>query len=113
MTSVRHARQSISSMSEASLPERIRDVEHLEDLMTTPGPQLRADMAKLAGDIIILGVGGKMGPTLARLAKHAAPQKRVIGVARVSENGLRDKLARWGLECRRADLRHPQPIDTL
>ncbi|HEX9462237.1 MAG TPA: NAD-dependent epimerase/dehydratase family protein [Alphaproteobacteria bacterium] len=100
-------------MSEASLPERIRDVEHLEDLMTTPGPQLRADMAKLAGDIIILGVGGKMGPTLARLAKHAAPQKRVIGVARFSENGLRDKLAGWGIECIEADLLDRKQIDAL
>src|SRR5258708_39002446 len=109
MTSVRHARQSISSMSEASLPERIRDVEHLEDLMTTPGPQLRADMAKLAGDIIILGVGGKMGPTLARLAKHAAPQKRVIGVARFSENGLRDQPAGAGIQCNPADLLHRKP----
>jgi prephenate dehydrogenase len=40
------------------------------------------------GDILVLGVGGKMGPTLARLAKRAAPHKRVIGVARFSEPGL-------------------------
>ena len=47
----------------------------------------------LPGDLIILGVGGKIGPTLARLAKRAAPGKRVVGVARFSEKGLREKLA--------------------
>src|SRR5258708_36820976 len=101
MTSVRHARQSISSMSEASLPERIRDVEHLEDLMTTPGPQLRADMAKLAGDIILLGVGGQMGPHHARLAKHAAPQKRANAVARVSQKRVAGILCGAAHECHR------------
>ena len=42
----------------------------------------------------MLGVGGKIGPTLARLAKRAAPGKRVVGVARFTEKGLREKLDR-------------------
>jgi nucleoside-diphosphate-sugar epimerase len=56
------------------------------------------------GDIMVLGVGGKMGPTLARMAKRAAPGKRVIGVARFSEAGLREQLERHGVECIAADL---------
>ena len=39
--------------------------------MTTPPPELVADMKTLKGDILVLGVGGKMGPTLARMAKRA------------------------------------------
>ena len=75
-------------------PDRFRDVEHLEEVMTTPTPELVAELAQVDGDIIILGVGGKIGPTLARLAKRAAPNKRVVGVARFSEAGLREKLDR-------------------
>jgi len=45
-----------------------------------------------------------MGPTLARLAKRAAPGKRVIGVARFSEKGLREKLEASGVECIACDL---------
>ena len=79
-------------------------VEAIEEFMTQPSPALEADLARAPGDILILGVGGKMGPTLARLAKRAAPGRRVIGVARFSENGLRDKLEAQGVECIACDL---------
>ena len=88
----------------ATLPERFRDVEHLEEVMTTPSPALIADLEKAPGDIIVLGVGGKMGPTLARMAKRAAPTRRVVGVARFSEKGLREQLTAQGIECIEADL---------
>ena len=82
--------------SEPALPDHFRDVDHLEEVMTAPDPALAAEFGALAGDLIILGVGGKIGPTLARLAKRAAPGKRVIGVARFSEPGLREALAAQG-----------------
>ena len=66
--------------------------------MTTPSEALVADLARTPGDIMVLGVGGKMGPTLARLAKRAAPGKRVIGVARFSEPGVREALVKAGVE---------------
>jgi nucleoside-diphosphate-sugar epimerase len=92
-------------MSQAALPERFATVEALEDFMTTPSPQLVADLKTITGDILVLGVGGKMGPTLARLAKRAAPLgKRVIGVARFSEPGVREALARAGVEAISLDL---------
>src|SRR5688572_25033406 len=84
--------------------QRFADVDELEQFMTRPTPQLEADLAAVDGDIVVLGVGGKMGPTLARLAKRAAPAKRVIGVARFSEKGLKEKLERWGIECLACDL---------
>jgi len=72
--------------------------------MTAPSPELTRELTALDGDIMVLGVGGKMGPTLARMAKRAAPHKRVIGVARFSEPGLREKLEGWGVECLLCDL---------
>jgi nucleoside-diphosphate-sugar epimerase len=95
------------------LPDRFRDVDHLEDVMTAPSERLIADMKKVPGDLVVLGVGGKIGPTLARLAKRAAPQKRVVGVARFSENGLRERLTGWGIDCVEADLLDRSQIDRL
>ena len=95
------------------LPDRFRDVAHLEDVMTMPSPELTTELGKLDGDLIILGVGGKIGPTLARLAKRAAPQKRVVGVARFSEEGLRERLTASGIECIAADLLDRAQIDAL
>ena len=98
---------------DAALPDRFRDVEHLEDTMTAPSAALVADMTKLSGGLIILGVGGKIGPTLARLAKRANPNLHVIGVARFSEQGLREKLTAWGIECVEADLLDRAQVESL
>ena len=81
--------------------------------MTRPTPQLEADLARAGGDILILGVGGKMGPTLARMAKRAAPGRRVIGVARFSETDLRAKLEAQGVECIACDLLERSALERL
>jgi len=95
------------------LPDRFRDVDHLEDFMTAPSAIVSAELTKIPGDLIILGVGGKIGLSLARLAQRAAPAKRVIGVARFSERGVREKLEAWGIECIAADLLDRKQIDAL
>src|SRR5919197_1182265 len=95
------------------LPQRFESVEAVEDFMTTPSEALVGDLAAVPGDIMVLGVGGKMGPTLARLAKRAAPDKRVVGVARFSEKGVREKLTNWGIECIAADLLERKQIEAL
>jgi hypothetical protein len=92
------------SAESAPLPGRFENVAALEEFMTAPSPTLTADLGRLDGDLMVLGVGGKMGPTLARMAKRAAPDKRVIGVARFSEHGLREKLEAQGIECIACDL---------
>lgn len=97
----------------APLPAQFRDIDHLEDVMTTPSPALIEDMNRLDGDMIVLGVGGKIGPTLARMAKRALPKRRVVGVARFSEKGLREKLTGWGIECIEADLLDRAQIEAL
>ena len=80
------------------------DVEALEDFMTTPDAALVKDLSAVEGDILVLGVAGKMGPTLARLARRAAPQRRVIGVARFTEPGARAALEAHGVETIACDL---------
>lgn len=97
----------------SALPENFRDEAHVEDFMTEPSDLLRVDLEKAPGDIMVLGVGGKMGPTLARLAKRALPNRRVIGVARFSEAGLREKLQAWDIECIEADLLDRASIEKL
>src|SRR5487761_1745790 len=86
----------------------IRDVAALEDLLSEPTAATVKAMAALEGDIVILGVGGKMGPTLARMAKRASDlagvSRRVIGVARFSTGGLEEQLQSWGIETCRCDL---------
>ena len=69
-------------------------------------------MEQVPGDIIILGVGGKIGPTLARLAKRAAPGKRVVGVARFSETGLREQPHGLGHRMHRGRSARPQTRST-
>ena len=93
--------------------DRFEDVGHLEDVMSSPHREDIAEFGGLDGDLIILGVGGKIGPTLARRAKRAAPEKRVIGVARFSEKGLREKLVACGVECIEADLLDRQRVEAL
>ena len=58
------------------LPDRFDSVEQLEDVMSQPSPALIDDLQAVDGDILVLGAGGKMGPTVARLAKRAVPDKR-------------------------------------
>ena len=96
-----------------TLPQRIADTAQLDDVMTIPSAGLIDDLARIDGDLIILGVGGKMGPTLARMAKRSCPNKRVIGVARFSDPGLRDRLQRQGVECVQCDLLDREAVDRL
>ncbi len=96
-----------------NLPSRFEDIEQLEDFMSAPSQALVNALACVSGDIMVLGVGGKMGPTLARMAKRAAPAKRIIGVARFSEAGLRERLQQQGVECLQADLLSREALTAL
>jgi nucleoside-diphosphate-sugar epimerase len=87
-----------------NLPDRFEDVHQLDEVMSRPPDALVADLEKVPGDIMVLGVGGKMGPTLARMAKRAAPGRRVIGVARFSQRGVQEELQQHGVDCIEADL---------
>jgi len=83
-------------------------VEQLEELLSRPGEADREAMRALGGDLLILGVGGKMGPSLAlrasRAAKEAGADVRVIGVARFSSDAVRGQLEEGGVETIAGDL---------
>ena len=87
---------------------RFESVEALEEALSRPTPQVVEALSRLDGDLLILGVGGKMGPTLATMARRAVVEggldKRVIGVARFTDPEVRDKLEDAGVETVRADL---------
>jgi nucleoside-diphosphate-sugar epimerase len=100
-------------MTAPRLPDRFESVAALEDFLSEPTPELVADLASVPGDILILGVSGKMGPTLARMAKRAAPEKRIVGVARFSDASVRDALARTGVETLACDLLDRRAVEAL
>ena len=92
------------SLDPNDLPGSFSDEEALEEFMSRPTEALIDDLYCLEGDIMVLGVGGKMGPTLARLAKRAAPQKTIIGVSRFTNSGTQEKLENWGIKTIKANL---------
>lgn len=79
---------------------KIKTQEQLEERMARPSEADVAAMCAMEGDILILGVGGKMGPTLAQLIRRAADASgkkiRVMGVARFSDKTLPDALRAHG-----------------
>ena len=90
------------------LPETIGSVEVLEDLLSLPSPSAIEAMRRLEGDLLVLGAGGKMGPSFCQMARRAADaadiRRRVIAVSRFSQSGVRDRLEAAGVESVSADL---------
>ena len=97
--------------------DRVRDLDHLEDLLSEPAEGVVETVRRLDGDVIVLGVGGKMGPSLARMLKRAADEagarKRVIGVSRFSSPALPKQLESWGIETIPCDLLDPEQLEKL
>jgi nucleoside-diphosphate-sugar epimerase len=84
-----------------------RDEAELEERLSRPSPSLASALAHITGDLVILGAGGKMGPTLARMAKRVDPSRRVIAVSRWSDRAAAESLANAGVETVRIDLLDP------
>lgn len=95
----------------------MKNLETLESELYTPSDALLADIQRLKGDIIILGVGGKMGPSLAKLAKKAADQagvkKNIIGVSRFSDRQVQEELEEYGIKTYAADLLNEDHLQAL
>jgi nucleoside-diphosphate-sugar epimerase len=96
---------------------RPRSVTELEELLSRPSPDDVAAAAGLEGDLAVLGCGGKMGPSLVRLARRALDAAgragRVIAVSRFSEPGLADSLVADHVTVIRADLLDPAAVRAL
>jgi hypothetical protein len=96
-----------------NLPDTISDISALDELLCRPSRALIDDLGHVDGDIMILGVAGKMGPTLAGLAKAALPDRRVIGVARFSDPSVKEWLEARGIETINCDLLDETAIEAL
>lgn len=99
------------------LPDLIESEAQLDDLLTTPSPALVESFKSLSDPLLILGAGGKMGPTLAVLAARAAKQAksavRVIAASRFSDASSRDYLHQRGVETQVADVFDRQQLESL
>ncbi|MGH3730045.1 MAG: NAD-dependent epimerase/dehydratase family protein [Micromonosporaceae bacterium] len=95
----------------------MRSVAELEDRLSQPGEPLIEDLRKLDGDILVLGAGGKLGPSLVRLALRGVAEAgtgvRVIAVSRFNEPGLADALADAGAVVVPADVADERQLAEL
>lgn len=83
-------------------------VEQLEERLSEPTPQVIAALRQLPGDVMLLGVAGKIGPSLARMLKRASDaagiSRRIYGVSRFSSGNLEAQLREQGIEPIKCDL---------
>ncbi len=95
----------------------MNNLVELEQRLTIPSAELIADIKKIEGDIIILGIGGKMGPSLGKLivaaSKAAGLQKRIIGVSRFSDPKAKAELDEAGIETIAANLLNDDELQNL
>ena len=95
----------------------IRDVDQLDERLSEPTPGVVETLGRLEGDILVLGASGKMGPTLAWMARRASDEagvrRRVFGVARFSDPSREGWLRDRGVEPIRCDLLDPDQLDRL
>lgn len=83
----------------------MRGIEELDERLSRPSPALHSDLAALDGDILVLGAGGKLGPSLVRMALRAADGRRpVIAVSRYTNSAHAQALAQAGATIINADI---------
>lgn len=103
--------------SESGLPQSIADVDRLDALLSEPSPRAIEVMAQLDGDLMLLGAGGKMGPTLAWMARRASDaagvERRVIGVSRFGKAAHESWLQARGIETIRCDVADEAQLERL
>ncbi len=95
----------------------MKSIAELEEALTNPSERLIEDLRNNSGDILVLGISGKMGPSLAVLAKRALRDaginKRIIGVASFSDPSKKLALETAGVETIRGDLLDPSFLASL
>jgi nucleoside-diphosphate-sugar epimerase len=94
----------------AELP---RDEDDLEERLSRPPATLAAALAIVPGDVLVLGAGGKMGASLARMARRADPARRVIAVSRWTNRRAAETLQAHGVETIGTDLLAPRELAAL
>ena len=104
-------------MNKNKYPEKIASEEILEDLLSTPSAETVKMFAGIEGDLMFLGIGGKIGPSLARMALRACEQagveKRILGVSLYESEQQRRKIEDIGIETIHGDLLDTAFIQSL
>jgi nucleoside-diphosphate-sugar epimerase len=105
------------SATQTDLPACIESEGQLEDLLTRPSLALQDFVRRLASPLLILGAGGKMGPTLALLAKRAAEAAQVsleiLAVSRFADAPMSAWFNRHGIKTISCDLLDPLAVHRL
>ena len=96
-----------------SLPDKINNQSELEELLSRPSQEVIDDLSQLEGDIMILGAGGQVGPSLARMAKRAVPHKRIVAVSRFTNTAKSEALESHGVETIPSDLFEDGALEEL
>jgi hypothetical protein len=100
-----------------TLPARITTEAELEDALARPSERDLEFIRRLDGDVLIVGAGGKMGPSLARRVRRALTQTgsphRVLAASRFSSREAREALEADAIETRVCDLLDPAQISAL
>jgi nucleoside-diphosphate-sugar epimerase len=103
-----------------SAPTIPSDETTLEELLSRPDEGAVGALERCAGDCLILGAGGKMGPSLARMLRRAADtadasraRRRIIAVSRFTERTARERLEAAGIETVVCDLTDPSAVEAL
>ena len=96
-------------MTTHAIPDKVAGETTLERLLTTPRPELVKDLRTGSGDLVVLGAGGKMGPSLAKLARAGLDAAGRTGdvvhaVSRFPDDSLRRDLAEAGVNAIPFDL---------
>jgi len=97
--------------------ETIEDEQQLEELISRPTTEVINLLKTLDGDLIFLGIAGKIGPSIARMAKRACIEagvsKRIIGVSRFSNAQEQKVIENYGIETIKGDLLDPEFVNSL
>jgi nucleoside-diphosphate-sugar epimerase len=100
-----------------NLPDTIANEQQLEETLSRPSTAVIKLMEKMEGDLVILGIAGKMGPTLGRMASRASQaagkQRKIFGVARFSNPGARQRLEEVGVSTIKCDLLDAEAVRKL
>jgi nucleoside-diphosphate-sugar epimerase len=96
----------------------IHTIESLEDELSRPTPGVHAALRSVDGDVLVLGAGGKMGPTLARMVRRGLDEighggRRVIAVSRFSSPAAAAGLRAYGVETVACDLLDRDAVASL
>jgi hypothetical protein len=98
-------------------PDKIGSDAELDELISRPGPEVIEMFSRLDGDLIFLGVAGKIGPSLAQMAKRACDEagikKRIIGVSNFESREQQQKIGKYGIETINGDMLNTKFTSTL